>query len=290
MESSSLPPSLMAMPNLPSFDGSTLEPIPLHEEEDQASSKHILDASSSLLSSLDTHKEEETNVLCMSAQNNSMNTPSILPSSSPHNNSKREFPFNDQDLEDQKPKVKRARVDTSSSSLGAQPVEICRVHRFRPCHAEQWDIKFEELLEFKVVKGHCCVPHKYEENMGLARWVKRQRYQYKLKLDGKPSTMTDRRVKALEEAGFVWDAHNAAWEERMVDLRQYLAEKGHCNVPTQYPANPQLATWVKCQRRQYKMFKAGKPSTITRGRYLSLNAIGFVWEVRGRRYSIRNKS
>jgi hypothetical protein len=153
--------------------------------------------------------------------------------------------------------------------------------RFRPYQAEQWDLKFDELLEFKQRYGHCGVPHTYQENRALARWVKRQRYQYKLKQDGKVSTMTDCRIKTLERIGFVWDAHSEAWEERLHDLMMYRAEHEDCNVPTHFAPNKQLATWVKCQRRQYKLLRAGKQSTMTIDRSNTLDRMGFTWEIRG---------
>lgn len=75
--------------------------------------------------------------------------------------------------------------------------------------------------------------------------VKRQRYQYKLKNEKKPSTMTDERIVALEQVGFVWDSHGAAWLERWGELAEFQKEYGHANVPSNHPKNPQLATWVK---------------------------------------------
>lgn len=152
--------------------------------------------------------------------------------------------------------------------------------RFRPYQAEQWTEKFEELLEFRKTRGHCCVPHTFEENPSLARWVKRQRYQYKLKAEGKPSTMTDERIVALEQVGFVWDSHGAAWLERWQELVQFQQQYGHANVPSNHPHNPQLATWVKCQRRQYKLFWDGKPSNMNLERIQRLESVGFEWELR----------
>jgi hypothetical protein len=157
--------------------------------------------------------------------------------------------------------------------------------RFRPYQAEQWTEKFEELCEFRKVNGHAAVPHTYKENPSLARWVKRQRYQYKLKNEGKQSTMTDERVDALEKIGFVWDSHGAAWHERLSELRDYRTTTGHCNVPSNYPSNPQLATWVKCQRRQYKLFWDGKTSNMTLERIAELEKIGFEWELRAHKSS-----
>lgn len=107
-----------------------------------------------------------------------------------------------------------------------------------------------------------------------------ERYQHKLKMEGKPSTMTDERVLALNALGFVWNAHEAGWEERFNELLQFKAEKGHCNVPSLYKVNQKLATWVKCARRQYKLLIAGKKSNMTLERATRLASVGFVWELR----------
>lgn len=153
-------------------------------------------------------------------------------------------------------------------------------NRFRPYQAGQWSEKFQELLEYRERMGHCLVPHTYKENLPLARWVKRQRYQYKLMIEGKASTMTEERVKALEDIGFVWDSQGAAWEERLTELAEFRQIFQHCNVPSNYSHNPQLATWVKCQRRQYKLYSEGKPSNMTPLRVQRLLDLGFEWELR----------
>jgi hypothetical protein len=56
--------------------------------------------------------------------------------------------------------------------------------------------------------------------------VKRQRYQYKLKVESKQSTMTDERIKLLENIGFIWDSHAAAWAEKLHELKEYTKAKG----------------------------------------------------------------
>lgn len=152
--------------------------------------------------------------------------------------------------------------------------------RFRPYQAGQWAEKFEELCLYKDKYGHCLVPHTYHENLALARWVKRQRYQYKLMMEKKSSTMTEDRVKALEEIGFVWDSQGAAWGERLGELQEFRNQFLHCNVPSNYNENPRLATWIKCQRRQYKLFMENKPSNMTTQRIQHLENLGFEWELR----------
>ena len=152
---------------------------------------------------------------------------------------------------------------------------------FRRHQEKQWIEQFNELFKFKELHGHCLVPHTYPKNQVLSRWVKRQRYQYKLKQSGKVSTMTDARIHKLENVGFVWDSHAITWNKRFQELQQYREEHGNCNVPSNYPRNQELAVWVKCQRRQYKLFwSSNKSSSMTLDRMRVLNGLGFQWKVR----------
>jgi hypothetical protein len=154
--------------------------------------------------------------------------------------------------------------------------------KFRAYQAENWTEKFEELIEFRNQYGHCLVPNAFPDNAALAQWVKRQRYQYKLKKEAKRSTMSDERIGALEEIGFVWDSHSAVWEERLNELKLYKTMKGDCNVPSRFGQNRQLAVWVKRQRRQYKFVCEGKASSMTQERISKLMAVGFEWDLRSK--------
>ncbi len=118
-------------------------------------------------------------------------------------------------------------------------------HLFRPHQSENWMERYRELVEYKRVHGHCLVPNIFKENPSLAEWVKRQRYQYKLRRLGEHSSMSDDRIQTLEALGFVWNSHDLLWEERLEDLKEYKATHGDCNVPSKYPTNPPLAIWVK---------------------------------------------
>lgn len=172
---------------------------------------------------------------------------------------------------------KRARDDAEAAS---GETAAMRERRFRPYQAGQWAEKFEELCAYRKEKGHCLVPHTYSDNLALARWVKRQRYQYKLMMENKASTMTPERVKALEDIGFVWDSQGAAWGDRLNELEDFRRSYMHCNVPSNFSDNPRLATWIKCQRRQYKLYMEGKPSNMTPQRIQHLESLGFEWELR----------
>ena len=146
--------------------------------------------------------------------------------------------------------------------------------------ADKWHERFHELLKYRDEHGHCLVPHNWEGNRQLAQWVKRQRYQFKLKCEGKHSTVSDERMKILQKVGFVWSRHSAGWEERYNELVEFSRLHGHCNVPSTYPDNHQLSVWVRCQRRQYKLGQGNKPSTMTRERIFRLHRLGFVFNPR----------
>jgi hypothetical protein len=149
----------------------------------------------------------------------------------------------------------------------------------------KWEENFNGLMRYRHRTGNCLVPHCYKENPTLARWVKRQRYQYTLMMEGQPSSaMTEERVKILEEAGFVWDSQAAIWEERLEELKAFRKTQRHCNVPTGYSENISLGNWVKCQRRQYMLLKEGKKSNMTTQRVDDLDSIGFEWQLRPSRY------
>jgi hypothetical protein len=146
--------------------------------------------------------------------------------------------------------------------------------------AEKWNERFNDLVTYRERHGHCLVPNKWKGDMQLAQWVKRQRYQFTLKLEGKHSTLSDERMKSLNSIGFVWSRHSASWEERYIELVEFARRHGHCHVPSTYPDNRQLSVWVRCQRRQYKLAQSNLPGYMTPERIRRLTALGFVFNPR----------
>jgi len=179
---------------------------------------------------------------------------------------------------------------SNECSTEVKPTKNLKEVKFRAYQAENWTGKFEELLQFRDMNGHCLVPNCHPDNPALAQWTKRQRYQYKLKMDGKRSTITDERVRALDEAGFVWDSHKAVWAERLEELKEFRKEFGHCNVPSRYQTNHQLAIWVKRQRRQWKNKMDSQPNCMTDERQRNLEALGFVWDMKKKQTKTTNQT
>jgi hypothetical protein len=174
-------------------------------------------------------------------------------------------------------------LKSSSPSSSKRTVSIDLLdddkERFREYQNDQWNERYEELINFKEKFGHCIVPHNYEENLQLAQWVKRQRYQYKNLIRNKRSTITEERKSKLDELGFIFDSHRAVWEEKFASLCEYKEKNGHAAVPSNFE-DKNLAIWVKCQRRQYKLYTIGQKSAITAERISRLSAVGFVWNPR----------
>lgn len=173
--------------------------------------------------------------------------------------------------------------DLSGTTAATKQSLGCSSRSQRESHLEKWNQRFRDLVDFRKVYGHCLVPLEFPENPPLAHWVKRQRCQYKAKMEGRHSTLSIERQEALEDMGFIWDSHKATWEERLNEIIRFKAMHGHTNIPSKYSHNPQLCIWVKCQRRQFKLFLENKKSNMTPERVQRLSDIGFDWAPRQRK-------
>jgi len=146
-------------------------------------------------------------------------------------------------------------------------------------HDTNWAKSYQALEEYYHRHGHSNVPNYCTEYPVLARWVKRQRFQYRAQQKGTCQKMTLTRIAAMERLDFVWDTQALAWSKRLADLQNYVDQHGHASVPTRH-VNQSLAIWVKSQRRQYKKYRQGQHSTLTDERVTQLNALGFEWNMR----------
>ncbi len=89
----------------------------------------------------------------------------------------------------------------------------------------------------------------------------------------KKDTLSEDRIQRLNQIGFVWDNLNASWEKKFAELEAFRESYGHCNVPTGWHKNPQLATWVTVQRQ------CRRENRLSEDRIQRLNQIGFVWDL-----------
>ena len=138
-----------------------------------------------------------------------------------------------------------------------------------------WAEKFELLKQYKACNGNVDVPRHHAV---LGKWVSRQRYDYKLKLEGKQTALSDERVNDLNLIGFIWNYQEATWTKKFELLKKYKAVQ--CTALQTSPPNIILRSWVAFQRRQYRQKRNGEQTSLTDEREAALNGIGFIWESR----------
>ena len=80
-----------------------------------------------------------------------------------------------------------------------------------------WEVRFQELVDYKRVHGHCNVPRDYKANPHLGTWIGLQRRT--------KQTMSEERRKRLNSIGFTWKFRKAyisvPWEVRFRQLVDY---------------------------------------------------------------------
>jgi hypothetical protein len=129
----------------------------------------------------------------------------------------------------------------------------------------RWERWRSQLVKFRDVHGHCDVPIRFETNPQLATWVSAQRQALR-----KGKLSRERRDR-LDKDGFLWGIF-IPWDHTYEKLLRYKKAHGHCKVPQNYPADPELASWVKNQR---KAFIVGE---LQENRQKLLEKAGFVFE------------
>jgi hypothetical protein len=71
-----------------------------------------------------------------------------------------------------------------------------------------WNERFAKLENFAKEYGNCLVPQHYKKDPKLGYFVKNQRRQYKLMMDGTKSSMTEEKKQRLDSIGFAWNKYN----------------------------------------------------------------------------------
>jgi hypothetical protein len=164
-------------------------------------------------------------------------------------------------------------------ALGSNPFETTFEDNDGGFYHSQWCDHFRRLCEFKVQFGHCIVTQRYPADPQLGRWVSWQRRDYRLHQEGKATSMTEERIRALDGIGFAGVTRKtdlaSIWRARFQQLCEFKAQFGHCLVPQQYAVNPKLGKWVSNQRSTYRLHQEGKPSPMTEERIREFESIGF---------------
>ncbi|KAG7372913.1 helicase domain protein [Nitzschia inconspicua] len=104
----------------------------------------------------------------------------------------------------QRHQYKRKHVGHHSTLTDDREEKLLAVGFIFDSHRAGWYERFETLKAFYLAHGHCGIPTKFEDG-SLNVWMKHQRRQYVVFMNGKKSTMTEERIAALNSIGFNWN-------------------------------------------------------------------------------------
>jgi len=134
----------------------------------------------------------------------------------------------------------------------------------------KWNAMYEQLKQYHTEHGNSDVPNDYEADQPLAEWVKAHRLQRKKK------TLSDEKIKLLDEIGFTWKHRDRGmWEDRLAEVVSFKEKHGHCNIPMSITDPPKLGAFINATRVQRNK------GTLSAERIAKLDEVGFVWQGQG---------
>ena len=68
-----------------------------------------------------------------------------------------------------------------------------------------WELKYNEFCMFVAVNGNADIRSRGKGYDPLVRWAEIQRMNYRKKMDGQKTLLTQERIDKLESVGFIWD-------------------------------------------------------------------------------------
>ncbi len=159
------------------------------------------------------------------------------------------------------------RENFQANKLSPDRIERLRAlgFTFNPFDA-RWEEMFDRLQAFKKAHGHCNPPNRFKEDPELGIWTANHRAKYTA------NKLSPDRIQRLNSLGFEWTPLDAKWKAMFAQLRVFKKAHGHCNVPQQSKETPELANWVRNQRKNYKTYR------LVPDRIQLLNSLGFDWE------------
>lgn len=105
-------------------------------------------------------------------------------------------------------KENRQSTMTDDRIIALEEIGFAWNPRSPQARAVVWERRFDELKAFKLRTGHCNVSQSSwfsGHYAPLARWVGKQRAQYRKLVKGAQSSLTTERISKLQEIGFSWD-------------------------------------------------------------------------------------
>ena len=133
-----------------------------------------------------------------------------------------------------------------------------------------WEERYAELKMYYNENGHSNVPLK---SSSFGSWVQYQRQCYD---KGKLGT---HQIDKLNEIDFIWNVREHQWEQRFIEVKEFIETNGHSCIPSTPKTKP-LQAWCGTQRKLWKMKQANSTieCALTDEREERLESINFDWQ------------
>lgn len=146
-----------------------------------------------------------------------------------------------------------------------------------------WDDVLHEVLvaaQARRKSGNADIFKFSNRRRHLKEWCEEQRVQYIRLKWGKSSTLTNARLKKLQDSGFDFQVDpsrfpSAGWEEYYNDLLAHYLAKGSFDVTD---ASSALQEWVREQQLERQKFIEDIPSCLTVEQIKRLDDVNFPWK------------
>lgn len=106
-------------------------------------------------------------------------------------------------------------TSSRSSAMTADQVALLESIGFAWAVKNEWDLRYQQLVEYKKKHSNCLVPARFKENQSLGQWVASQRMRYRARKDGMKTfrggtaVITERQVAMLNKIEFVWEVRRS---------------------------------------------------------------------------------
>ena len=133
-----------------------------------------------------------------------------------------------------------------------------------------WNAYYSLLKKYYDKNKNIEVPVGYVVNgLNLDAWLNRQKNFYKEK------TLSDEKIKLLNDIGIVWSKREKNWKKNYELLKKYYDEHGDINIPVDYEVDDvNLRDWLDRQREAYRKNNLNKEWINL------LNKLGMIWNIR----------
>ena len=148
-----------------------------------------------------------------------------------------------------------------------------------------WNAMFFELLLYRAEHGDMKVRAKEDARYRrLYDWIVVQRKEFKaFQEDPSTSNLLEEHIVVLNSLQFPWNTRGEDhWNLNYDSLVKFHKQHGHTMVSRSDQENQKLSMWVVDQRRQMKLWKEGKQTTMTKERQKLLDDLDFTWQIRNK--------